>query len=116
MELFFLDLVNKNKEKVNPLNIEETFTCKDLYKDYLLCRRKRSKLHMNKFPKSKKCWDLRVLAIQCFTYSDDQFAKEIMKKYEETKRFIKHLEDEGSVLAQKYRLEKDIYSINHPNE
>ena len=87
---------------MNPINTEEVFTCKDLIDDYRICRKER-RFQTQKNSKLRRCFDYRKMAFKCYMYEEDDFVDLLLDKYEEKKKYIEFLEQEGSILANNYK-------------
>ena len=114
MEFTVIRRLFENKSIVNPYNQEEVFTCKDLYEDYRVCKKERRFMGFSDASvQARRCWDYRELAYKCFTYPEDDFIVELAKKYEEKQAYIKFLEAEGSIIADKFRKQSKIFSVRN---
>ena len=111
-ERFLLNLLMSDKTITNPLNKTEVFLCTDLYKDYKKC-----KVMFRKGLKSKaQCREIRSLGQQCFLSSEEDFEKSLIRIFEEKKKYINYLRDEGSILYEHYRQDPTVFSLKKIEE
>jgi len=94
MEFNVIRRLFDDKTIVNPLNPEETFTCKDLvdgkkyallkycYIDYKVCRKER-RLQTQKNVKLRRCFDYRKLAFKCYYMEEDDFVDTLIERHQE---------------------------------
>ncbi|CAI2383251.1 unnamed protein product [Moneuplotes crassus] len=111
MELKFLQNTCEDKTFVNPAKPEETFTCTDLMNDYKLCKRQRRMAEYDPKAQVARCFEFRKLSVKCFWYDDDQFNNVLLDLYEEKKKYVQYLVDEGSVIAEDYLSKNDVFDI-----
>jgi len=106
-ERFLFSLVFNDKTITNPLNKSEIFLCSELYKDYKSC-----KALVRKGLKEKKfCREIRYLGQKCYMYSEEDFEKYLIKQFEEKKKYIQYLKNEGSILYQYYKADPTVFSL-----
>jgi hypothetical protein len=92
MEFNVIRRLFDDKTIVNPMNPEETFTCKDLvdgkhYKthsstDYKVCRKER-RLQTQKNTKLRRCFQYRKLAFKCYYQEEDDFVDALIERHQE---------------------------------
>ncbi len=102
-ERLLFSLFQKDKTITNPLNRTEVFNCSDIYSDYKSCNALASKGKIKKV----YCQELRLLGQQCFTQSEEDFTKYLIRKFDEKREYIEYLKKEDSLLYFVY--------INNPN-
>lgn len=106
-EKLLLSLFISDKTITNPLNKSEIFLCSDLYKDYRRCRA----LYRKGLKAKAECSELRSLGQQCYLNSEEDFEKHLIKIFEEKKKYISYLKDEGSILYEYYRYDPTVFSV-----
>jgi hypothetical protein len=106
-EKIFFSLFTSDKTITNPLNKTEIFLCSDLYKDYRRC-----KAMYRKGLKSKsECREIRQLGQQCYLRSEEDFEKYLIKIFEEKRKYISYLKEEGSILYEYYKSDPTVFSV-----
>jgi hypothetical protein len=106
-EKYFFILLRWDKTITNPINKTEIFTCSELYKDYKLC----NALYRKGLRSKQFCRELRYMGQKCFYYKEEDFEKYMIRQFEEKKKYIKYLKDEGSILYQNYKSDPTIFSL-----
>eukprot|EP00347_Sterkiella_histriomuscorum_P010011 403339029 len=112
MEFSMLKMFFDDKQIVNPVNPEEVFTCKDLIDDYKVCRKER-RFQTQKKSQIRRCFDYRTMAFKCYMMSEDDYVDLLIEKFEEKKRLVNFLEQEGSVLAPAYKDKNSIFKVRN---
>jgi hypothetical protein len=111
-ERFLFSLLINDKTITNPLNKTEIFLCSELYRDYKTC-----KALYRKGLKSKKfCREIRYLGQKCYMYNEEDFEKYLIKQFEEKRKYIQFLKDEGSILYQSYKADPTVFSLKKLDE
>jgi len=106
-ERFLFSLLINDKTITNPMDKTEIFLCSELYKDYKTC-----KALYRKGLKSKKfCRDIRYMAQKCYLYTEEDFEKYLIKRFEEKRKYIQYLKEEGSILYQFYKSDPTVFSL-----
>jgi hypothetical protein len=111
-ERFLFAIFYNDKTITNPINKTEIFTCSELYSDYRKC-----KSLIRKGLKSKRnCREIRVLGQKCYLNDEEDFEKHLIKIFEEKRKYIQYLKDEGSILYQYYRSDPTVFSLKKLDE
>ena len=111
-ERFLFSLFLNDKTITNPLNKTEVFLCSELYRDYKTC-----KALFRKGLKTKQyCREIRYLGQKCYLYTEEDFEKYLIKQFEEKRKYIQFLKDEGSILYQHYKSDPTVFSLKKLNE
>jgi hypothetical protein len=108
-EKVLFQLFMNDKTITNPLNKTEIFFCSDLYKDYKKCKA----LYRKGLKTKAFCRDIRYLGQKCYMYDEEDFEKHLVKLFEEKKKYITYLKDEGSILFEYYRNDPTVFSLKH---
>jgi len=106
-EKTFLSLFFNDKSITNPLNKTEIFFCSELYKDYKKCKA----LYKKGLKTKQFCRDLRYLGQKCYLYSEEDFERYLVKMFEEKRKYISYLKDEGSILYEYYKSDPSVFSL-----
>lgn len=114
-EKIFFSFLGMDKTITNPINKTEVMSCNEIYKDYKLCRA----LYKKGLKTKHFCKDLRHMGIRCFLFSEEDFERYLVKKFDEKKKYIQYLDQEGSILFNYYKSDPTIFSlkqIDNPDE
>ena len=106
-EKWVLTLFGENKSITNPINKSELFLCSDLFEDYKKCK----VLYNKGLRKKEQCVEMRVTAQKCYVLDQEDFEKELIRHFNEKKKYIKYLKEEGSILYNHYRADPTVFSL-----
>ena len=106
-EKHLLSLFLSDKTITNPINKTEIFLCSDLFSDYRKCKALRNKgIYLN-----NDCHEIRKLANKCYLQSEEEFEKILARMFEDKKKYITYLKNEGSILFEYYKSDPTIFSV-----
>jgi hypothetical protein len=106
-EKHLLSLIMSDKTITNPINKTEIFLCSDLFSDYRKCKVLRRK----GVKTAGDCHEIRKLGQQCYLQPEEEFEKMLARMFEEKKKYITYLKNEGSILYQHYRSDPTVFSV-----
>jgi hypothetical protein len=106
-ERAFLSLFFNDKSITNPINKTEIFFCSELYKDYRKCKA----LYKKGLKTKQFCRELRYLGQKCYLYDEEDFERYLVKLFEEKRKYINFLKEEGSILYQFYKSDPSVFSL-----
>ncbi len=106
-EKYLLNFLMSDKTITNPINKTEIFLCSDLFSDYRKCRGRRNKGIQTDID----CHEIRKLGHKCYMQSEEEFEKNLAKMFEEKKKYITYLKNEGSILYQYYKSDPTVFSV-----
>jgi hypothetical protein len=106
-EKHLLSLLMSDKTITNPINKTEIFLCSDLFSDYRKCKALRKK----GLKTTGDCHEIRKLGQQCYLQTEEEFEKMLARMFEEKRKYITYLKNEGSILYQHYRSDPTVFSV-----
>lgn len=110
-EKHLLSLFMSDKTITNPINKTEIFLCSDLFSDYRKCKARRNK----GIQTNTDCHEIRRLAHKCYMQTEEEFEKHLARMFEEKKKYITYLKDEGSILYNYYKSDPTVFSVKKMN-
>jgi hypothetical protein len=106
-EKYLLSLLMSDKTITNPINKTEIFLCSDLYSDYRKCK----VLKRKGVRTTGDCHEIRKLGQQCYLQTEEEFEKMLARMFEDKKKYITYLKNEGSILYQHYKSDPTVFSV-----
>jgi hypothetical protein len=57
------------------------------------------------------CHEIRKLGQQCYLQTEEEFEKMLARMFEEKRKYITYLKNEGSILYQYYKSDPTVFSV-----
>ncbi len=111
-EKHLLNLFMSDKTITNPINKTEIFLCSDLFSDYRKCKAMKNK----GIQTYNDCHEIRKMAHKCYLQSEEEFEKYLARLFEDKRKYITYLKNEGSILYQYYKADPTVFSVKKTQE